>query len=219
MARMRSMMYTVKAAFSKSVRFSSMGLNSTRQLMLSWLVGGGLKRTVFQLVDWMFSKWSLSLASSCSSFPSNTTSGSRMKRCATCVASRSSMPASHRRLKASSLMGRGTSLNSSRMRSLCEMKQSIEEYLLLWIRCSPGRSSSSPRSERGLSSTAPEITSQRTSVSARSPFQTGDAAERARNRGARMASWSYRNLASSTSFAWNVICRHPAPIPKAMQSR
>jgi len=43
----------VKAAFSKSVSCTSIGLNSTRQPILVF-GGGGLKRIVCQLVDWMF---------------------------------------------------------------------------------------------------------------------------------------------------------------------
>lgn len=46
-------MKTANAAFSKSVGWTSIDRNSTRQPM-GELAGGGLKRTVCQLVDWMF---------------------------------------------------------------------------------------------------------------------------------------------------------------------
>ena len=46
-------MKTAKAAFSKSVSWTSIGRNSTRHPILE-LTGGGLKRTVCQLVDCMF---------------------------------------------------------------------------------------------------------------------------------------------------------------------
>lgn len=55
MARERRTMNTAKAAFSKSVSCTSMVRNSTRQPM-GELGGGGLKRRVCQLVDWMFWK-------------------------------------------------------------------------------------------------------------------------------------------------------------------
>ena len=58
------------AAFSKSVNCASQGLNSTRQPM-GESGGGGLNRMVCQLVDWMFSKWSVSLESSWSIFSLN----------------------------------------------------------------------------------------------------------------------------------------------------
>ena len=51
---MRTMKQTT-AAFSKSVNCNSHGLNSTRQ-PIGAEGGGGLKRIVCQLVDWMFSK-------------------------------------------------------------------------------------------------------------------------------------------------------------------
>jgi len=58
---------TVKAAFSKSVSWTSIDRNSVRQPMCeSLLAGGGFQRTVCQLVDWMFSKWSVSRSSSSS---------------------------------------------------------------------------------------------------------------------------------------------------------
>jgi hypothetical protein len=46
-------MNTEKAAFSKSVIDTSMLLNSTRQ-PIGDFGGGGLNRSVCQLVDWMF---------------------------------------------------------------------------------------------------------------------------------------------------------------------
>ena len=52
-ARERSTMNTAKAAFSKSVIWTSMLRNSTRQPMGEF-GGGGLNLNVCQLVDWMF---------------------------------------------------------------------------------------------------------------------------------------------------------------------
>merc|ERR1712166_1412874 len=54
MTRDRSTVKIVYAAFSKSVKETSIGLNSVRHPMLSCLGGGALNLTVFQLVDWMF---------------------------------------------------------------------------------------------------------------------------------------------------------------------
>lgn len=53
MARVSRTMKTAKAAFSKSVNWTSIGRNSTRQPM-GEPGGGGLKRIVCQLVDQMF---------------------------------------------------------------------------------------------------------------------------------------------------------------------
>ncbi len=53
MARVRSTTNTTNAAFSKSVSCTSRGRNSTLQPMLE-LGGGGLKRMLCQLVDWIF---------------------------------------------------------------------------------------------------------------------------------------------------------------------
>ena len=53
MARDSRTMKTANAAFSKSVSCTSIGRNSTRHPMGEF-VGGGLKRTVCQLVDWIF---------------------------------------------------------------------------------------------------------------------------------------------------------------------
>lgn len=72
-------MKILNAAFSKSVIWISMGLNSTLQ-PIGELTGGGLNLTVCQLVDWMFSKWSIEAESSWSMVSENWTSGSRMKR-------------------------------------------------------------------------------------------------------------------------------------------
>lgn len=55
MARVRSTMKMENAAFSKSVNWTSILLNSTLQAM-DELGGGGLNLMVCQLVDWMFSK-------------------------------------------------------------------------------------------------------------------------------------------------------------------
>lgn len=44
----------VSAAFSKSVNYMSMGLNSTRHPMLESSVGGGFRRRLFQLVEAKF---------------------------------------------------------------------------------------------------------------------------------------------------------------------
>lgn len=52
-ARDSSTMNTENAAFSKSVSCTSIGRNSTRQ-PIGEFVGGGLNRSVCQLVDWMF---------------------------------------------------------------------------------------------------------------------------------------------------------------------
>ena len=52
-ARERRTMKTANAAFSKSVIWTSIGLNSTLHPMGEF-TGGGLKRTVCQLVDCMF---------------------------------------------------------------------------------------------------------------------------------------------------------------------
>jgi hypothetical protein len=54
-ARESSTMKTANAAFSKSVGCTSIERNSTRQ-PIGELAGGGLKRTVCQLVDWIFWK-------------------------------------------------------------------------------------------------------------------------------------------------------------------
>mmetsp|Transcript_39328 Transcript_39328/g.92720 ORF Transcript_39328/g.92720 Transcript_39328/m.92720 type:complete len:220 (+) Transcript_39328:764-1423(+) len=218
MERVSSITNTVCAAFSKSVRFSSMLRNSTRHEMLSCCAGGTLNRTVFQLVDCRFSKWSFCTVLSCSSFSEKTTRGSRMKRCATWVARRSSMPSERSLALAASSTTQGTSLNLSWLRHDVEMKQSIDEYLDFGIARCPSWRGARPRSAGGRSSTEAEMTSQRTSVSARRPFQMGAAAVSASMYGAMIASWSYRNRAAHTSWAWKVIWRQPAPMPKAMQS-
>ena len=54
---------TVRAAFSKSVSWISIGRNSTRHPISESHEGGGLNLIVFQLVDWMFSKWETSVES------------------------------------------------------------------------------------------------------------------------------------------------------------
>lgn len=109
MARESKTMKAAKAAFSKSVSWTSIGRNSTRQPM-GELTGGGLKRSVCQLVDWMFcesirnkasgnrdnyhtSKWSLLFLSSWWIVSEKITRGSRMNRCAMCLDSKSSTPA------------------------------------------------------------------------------------------------------------------------------
>ena len=49
---------TVRAAFSKSVSWMSIGLNSTRHpISVVSSVGGGLNLSEFQFVDCKFSKW------------------------------------------------------------------------------------------------------------------------------------------------------------------
>lgn len=80
-----------KAAFSKSVICTSILRNSTRQ-PIGELGGGGLKRSVCQFVDWMFSKWSDEMESSRWRASLKITRGSRMKRWAMCFARRVSMP-------------------------------------------------------------------------------------------------------------------------------
>ena len=52
----RSTMNTAKAAFSKSVIWTSMLRNSTRHPMREFK-GGGLNLKVCQLVDWIFYAW------------------------------------------------------------------------------------------------------------------------------------------------------------------
>ena len=89
-------MKIAKAAFSKSVIWISMGRNSTRQ-PVSLSGGGGLKRMCCQFVDWRFSKWSVLVRSSSLRSSAKMTRGSRMKRWAKWVASRSSIPPSMRR--------------------------------------------------------------------------------------------------------------------------
>lgn len=53
MVRVNRTIKTANAAFSNSVNCTSIDLNSTRHPMVE-LTGGGLKRMVCQLVDWMF---------------------------------------------------------------------------------------------------------------------------------------------------------------------
>lgn len=53
MARLKRTMNTENAAFSKSVMDTSILLNSTRQ-PIGDFGGGGLNRSVCQLVDWIF---------------------------------------------------------------------------------------------------------------------------------------------------------------------
>lgn len=108
MARERRTMKTANAAFSKSVICTSMLRNSTRQPMGEF-GGGGLNLRVCQFVDWIFcqdvennkqnrtksditSKWSLLVVSSWLMVSEKITRGSRMNKCATCLASISSMP-------------------------------------------------------------------------------------------------------------------------------
>lgn len=79
MARVIRTMKMLKAAFSKSVIWISMGRNSTRQPM-SLSAGGGLKRICCQLVDWRFSKWSVLVRSSSWRSSLKMTMGSRMNR-------------------------------------------------------------------------------------------------------------------------------------------
>lgn len=105
---------------------------------MSVLGGGGLNLSVCQLVDWMFSKWSVDEWSSWSSVSLKMTSGSRMYRWATWWASGSSMPLSSRRCLTASSIGTTLSLYSGRLSGLDEMYESTLSYLDLGIRCSPG---------------------------------------------------------------------------------
>lgn len=76
---MRSTIKIENAAFSKSVICTSILLNSTRQPM-GESTGGGLNLIVCQLVDWIFSKWSIDSSSFWSMVSENCTRGSRIKR-------------------------------------------------------------------------------------------------------------------------------------------
>mmetsp|Transcript_5028 Transcript_5028/g.14659 ORF Transcript_5028/g.14659 Transcript_5028/m.14659 type:complete len:248 (-) Transcript_5028:1851-2594(-) len=110
-----STMNTVNAEFSKSVSCISMLRNSVLQPMCGsfglFRGGGGFHLTVCQFVLWMLSKCSVWVSSSTSSTaPSNMTSGSRMKRWATCCARAGSRPAPRSSWYFSSSMGRGMSL-------------------------------------------------------------------------------------------------------------
>merc|ERR1719219_891797 len=73
------------AAFSKSEICSSHGRNSTRHPILC-PGGGGLNLIVCQLVDWMFSKWSVSSSSLGVTFSLKRETVSLMNKCATCLA-------------------------------------------------------------------------------------------------------------------------------------
>mmetsp|Transcript_26383 Transcript_26383/g.61579 ORF Transcript_26383/g.61579 Transcript_26383/m.61579 type:complete len:257 (-) Transcript_26383:909-1679(-) len=209
MTRETSTTKTVKAAFSKSVSCTSIDRNSTRQPTCGapgLRFGGGFHRTVCQLVDCRFSKWSVSCSSSSATRPSWITSGSRTNRCATCRASASSMPAFRSIASASSSTGASMSLYLRWQPSQLARYREIESYRDLGSRTAPppARSSrcaaervawsaaGSPRSSGVRSSTEPEMVAQRTSVSARRPLRTGVAAVSASRMGESTARWSYR---------------------------
>mmetsp|Transcript_3004 Transcript_3004/g.8833 ORF Transcript_3004/g.8833 Transcript_3004/m.8833 type:complete len:215 (-) Transcript_3004:1097-1741(-) len=113
-----STMMDVKAAFSKSVIWISIGRNSTRQPMwpgsalsrVPFAGCGGFQRSVCQFVLCRFSKWSTSFSSSRWSRSAKMTSGSRAKRCATWRARVSGTPLEVRRRRCSSSTAMGRSL-------------------------------------------------------------------------------------------------------------
>mmetsp|Transcript_89388 Transcript_89388/g.239086 ORF Transcript_89388/g.239086 Transcript_89388/m.239086 type:complete len:212 (-) Transcript_89388:895-1530(-) len=210
-----STVMTAKAAFSKSVSWTSMERNSTRHPTPPVSLapptgggGGGFHRTVCQLVDWMFSKWSVLVVSLMCTRSRKMTRGSRTKRCAMCLASRLSMPADTSVSMVHSSTGHGMSLFLSVLRSgsrpsrQLHMKEEMDSYLdLLRIRAPPpaihgiwprwaGEHTSWPRSCGVRSSTLAAMVAHRTSVSASRPRRMGVAAESASMMGHRTASWS-----------------------------
>lgn len=87
-----------------------------------------------QLVDWMFSKWSVLLMSRLSRSSLKMTMGSRMNRCAKCVASLSSMPPSRSFCLMDSSMTRSGSKYSGRRRESVEIYVEFDAYRDLGMR-------------------------------------------------------------------------------------